>query len=162
MTCPTNFDFIQGLCYSPCIAGWEKNSEDATTCVEVGCGSYTVPSSANPAVQATCSFNTYAYTNEYCEKRLTNDAACGCHQLYSDNGNGACQKFSKTRASVWPSCSLFEQYDGRECTFNTSYFIFVFLLFFGLVILFYMMMKKNPVQVVQAVQASKPTTGIID
>jgi hypothetical protein len=142
MTCQTNYEFVNGLCYGPCISGWEPNTEDLTTCVEIGCSSYTVPSSGNPNTPATCEFDTYAYTNEYCEKLLTNDAACGCPQLYSDNGSGACQKFSKQRTSRWPSCSLFEHYDGHECALNPSFFIFILLLLL-LIIIFSVFMSKR-------------------
>lgn len=141
MTCPSTYTYINGLCYSPCISGWEPNSEDTTTCVEIGCPSFTTRSSINASILTTCLYNSIYFTNEYCQKRLTNDAACGCNNLYSDTGTGACQKFSKARATLWPKCSIFEHYDGHECTFNSSYFIFVIITLLVFFILFYVFMK---------------------
>lgn len=146
MTCPTTYTFINGLCYAPCISGYETNSEDATTCVEIGCSSYVTKSAANPSINTTCQFTSYGYTNEYCQKNVNNDAACECNNLSTDTGSGACQKFSKARSTLWPKCSFFEHYDGHECTFNASYFIFLALLLLFFSMIFYVFIKhaSNP------------------
>ena len=134
MTCPSTFTFFNGLCYGPCNSGWEPNTEDFSLCVELGCPSYTTKSAADPAIPATCLFSFYPYTNAHCQKNVLNDPACACAELYNDNGTGSCEKYTVPRVVLWPKCSAFEHYDGHECTFNISFFIFV-ILFLALIVL---------------------------